>query len=93
MTRDMFKEWTLRKIEENPKLYGGDKGNPAIIHAYLTELHGNTKASDLTYEAISQSVGVSRDRNKILEQRPEYDFRVVHKPKSKKHYIKDDEVA
>lgn len=84
MTINIFFEWTLKKIEENPQLFGGDNGNPAIIKAYLTELHGKTKAEDLTLSAISQSVGVSRDRNKILEQYPQYDFRVKHKPKKKK---------
>lgn len=88
-----YKQWTLEQIESNPKLYGGDNGNPAIIKQYLTVMHGNTKAADLTLGAISQSVAISRMRNKILEQYPEYDFRVVHKPKPKKQHIKDDEVA
>ena len=88
-----YKQWTLEQIEDNPKLYGGDNGNPAIIKRYLTVMHGQTRAEDLTLGAISQSVAVSRMRNKILEQHPEYDFRVVHKPKPRKQYIKDDEVA
>lgn len=79
-----FKQWTLEQIESNPKLYGGDNGNPAIIKKYLTVMHGKTNAEDLTLGAISQSVAVSRMRNKILEQYPEYDFRVVYKPKAKK---------
>lgn len=84
MTMNIFFKWTLEKIETNPQLFGGDNGNPAIIKEYLTEMHGKTKAEDLTLSAISQSVGVSRDRNKILEQYPQYDFRVKHKPKHKK---------
>ena len=83
MAVDMFRQWTLKKIEENPKLYGGDKGNPAIIHIYLAELHTGTKVEDLTYEEISQSVAVSRMRNKLLEVYPEHDFRDKYKPKSK----------
>ncbi len=35
MTQDIFREWTFKKVEENPKLFGGDNGNPAIIHAYF----------------------------------------------------------
>ena len=91
MTVDIFRQWTLKQIEENPKLYGGDKGNPAIIHRYLSELHGNTKAKDLTLEAISQSVAVSRMRNKLLEDHPQYDHREIFRPKSKR-INQDDEI-
>ncbi|MCK5535576.1 MAG: hypothetical protein KAI79_02050, partial [Bacteroidales bacterium] len=62
MTMNIFFQWTLAKIETNPQLFGGDNGNPAIIKEYLTEMHGKTNAEDLTLSAISQSVGVSRDR-------------------------------
>jgi len=88
MKQNIFYTWTLEKIEANPKLFGGDNGNPAIIGEYLKELHGNTKAGDLTLGAISQSVAVSRDRNKILEKYPQYDYRVKHKPKKRKAKIK-----
>ena len=84
MTVDMFRQWTLKKIEQNPKKFGGDNGNPLIIKEYLTEMHGKTKAEDLTLSAISQSVAVSRDRNKILEMNPQYDFRVKNKRKKRK---------
>ncbi len=84
MKKSIFYQWTFKKIEENPKLYGGDSGNPAIIKKYLTELHSDTKVEDLTLEAISQSVAVSRDKNKILEKYKKYDHRVKHKPKNKK---------
>lgn len=93
MTVDMFRQWTLEKITQNPKLYGGDKGNPAIIHTYLSELHKGKKVEDLTYEEISQSVAVSRMRNKLLEVYPEYDNRDKYKPKNKRYYNQDDDVA
>ena len=80
MTKNMYREWTLKKLEENPKLFGGDKGNPAVIKQYLREMHKGTKVEDLTLEAISQSVSVSRMKNKLLEVYPEYDYRVIHKP-------------
>jgi len=86
MAKDLLKQWVLKKIKENPKLYGGDNGNPAIIKEYLRELHGKTPAEDLTLPAISQSVAVSRMRNKILEKHPEYDYRIKHKAKVKKRY-------
>lgn len=78
-----YRQWTLEQIESNPKLYGGDDGNPAIIKRYLSVMHGNTTADNLTLEAISQSVAVSRMRNKLLEIYPEYDYRVKYKPKTK----------
>ena len=86
MSKDLLKQWVLRKIYENPKLYGGDNGNPAIIREYLRELHGKTKVENLTLEAISHCVAVSRIRNKILEKHPEFDFRVKHKAKVKNKY-------
>lgn len=93
MTVDMFRQWTLNKIEKNPQKFGGDSGNPAIIKEYLSELHGGTKVEDLSQEAISQSVAVSRMRNKLLEVYPEYDHREKFKRKNKRsNYNQDDEV-
>ena len=91
MTVDMFRQWTLKKIEQNPKKFGGDNGNPLIIKEYLAELHGGTKVEDLTQEAISQSVAVSRMRNKLLEVYPEYDHREKYKPKHKRTYEDDED--
>ncbi len=93
MTKDIFREWTLAKLEENPKLFGGDKGNPAIIKEYLIETHGQDKVEDLTQEAISQSVAVSRMRNKLLEVYPEHDNREIYKPKYKRHHADDEDVV
>ena len=85
MTHELLREWTLKKIEQNPQLYGGDTGNVEIIKAYLTETHGNTIVADLPNVAISSSVAVSRVRNKLLEEYPQYDSRKKHKPKRKRH--------
>jgi hypothetical protein len=93
MTKNIFYEWTLEKIENNPQLFGGDNGNPAIIKEYLTQMHGKTKAEDLTLSAISQSVGVSRDRNKILEEYPQYDHRIKYRPKHRRTTTADEDVA
>jgi len=84
MDTDILREWTLSKIEKNPQLFGGDNGNPAIIKEYLSELHNGTKVEDLSQEAISQSVAVSRMRNKLLEVYPEYDHREKYKPKHRR---------
>ncbi len=83
MSIEILREWSLKKIESNPQLFGGDNGNPAIIKEYLSELHSGTKVEDLSQDSISKSVAVSRMRNKLLEIYPEYDFRIKHKPKSK----------
>ena len=91
MTVDMFRQWTLNKIEKNPQLFGGDGGNPAIIKEYLSELHTGTKVEDLTHEEISRSVAVSRMRNKLLEVYPEYDHREKYKPKNKRYFSQDEE--
>jgi len=89
MDLQVFREWTLKKIDSNPKLFGGDNGNPAIIKEYLSELHNGTKVEDLSQEAISQSVAVSRMRNKLLEVYPEYDHREKYKPKHRRDEDRD----
>lgn len=78
-----IKNWTFSKIENDPFLFGGDVSNPAIIKQYLMEFNPNTRVEDLTFEAISNSVAVSRMKNKILEENPQLDFREVNKPKKK----------
>jgi len=70
--------WTYNKIKANPKYYGGDEGNPAIILTYLQEM------KSLSISTIRHSVAVSRFRNKLLEKYPQFDCRVKYKPKSKK---------
>ena len=69
--------WTYDKIKENPKYYGSDTGNPAIILTYLEEM------KHLSISTISHSVAVSRIRNKLLKQFPKYDYREKYKPKQK----------
>jgi hypothetical protein len=83
-----LREWTLKKITQNPQLFGGDESNPAIIKTYLMEVWG----VDLPEIAISQSVAVSRIKNKLLEEYPQYDSRQKHKPKHKRH-LEDAQVA
>jgi len=78
-----IKNWTFTKISDDPFLFGGDIGNPAIIKQYLVEFNPETKVEDLTFETISNSVAVSRMKNKLLEENPHLDFREVNKPKKK----------
>ncbi len=79
--RKLLEEWTLKKIKKRPKLFGGDNGNPAIILEYLNEISENDKISSLSYGTVSNSVTVSRLKNELLLEYPEYDNRVDNKPK------------
>ena len=67
--------WTYEKIKSNPKVYGGDHGNPLIILAYLKEM------GELNRATISHSVAVSRIKNKLLRSNPHFDYRQKYKPK------------
>jgi len=78
-----IKHWTFTKLNEDPYLYGGDIGNPAIIKQYLKEFNKGVKVENLSLETISESVAVSRMKNKLLEENPHLDFREVNKPKKK----------
>ncbi len=91
MNIDLLKEWTLKKIKSNPQLYGGDNGNPAIIKEYLSEVYQGTAVEDLPLNAISQSVAVSRMKNRLLEVHQEYDYREKNIPKYKRYHTKTQE--
>ena len=75
MTTQVIREWTLKKLEENPKLYGGDRGNPAIMRAYLIGEKKGQKVEDLTDAMFSKLSTVSRIKNLLLEVYKEYDNR------------------
>jgi len=80
---DLLYQWTYEKIKSNPKLFGGDKGNPAIILEYLQEMNFDKKINDVSLNSVSNSVWVSRAKNLILEEHQELDFRKRHRPKKK----------
>jgi len=71
----MYYRWTYDRIASNPKLYGGDKGNPAIMNRYIQEFYGHLAVIQLDFRSMSQLASVSRARNKILEKNPQFDFR------------------
>jgi len=79
-----LKEWTEKKIRSNPKILGSDNGNTAIIKDYLVDVHKGTMVENLSEEAIKAVVSVSRWRNKLLENNPQFDFRIKNKPKAKR---------
>jgi len=76
------KQWTFSLLNED-SYYCQDIGNSAIIKHYLCEFNPNTKVEDLTLQAISNSVKVSRWRNIILLDNPHLDKRDRFKPKKR----------
>jgi hypothetical protein len=83
--KDLLAAWTLDTIKSNPELYGGDNGNPAIIRQYLFEVSADGLIENLPLESVSNSVSVSRGKNIILDQYPQYDYRQKNKPKPRNH--------
>lgn len=83
--------WVAEKVKENPYKFGGDVGNPSIILEYLTVTNPDIKIENLSLEAISESVAVSRIKNQFLEDNPQYDFREKYKPKKKRWVVKENE--
>ncbi len=75
MSADLIREWVLIQLKENPDLYGGDKGNPSIMRAYLIGKEKGKKVEDLTDVVFSRLSTVSRIKNQLLEVYPEYDYR------------------
>lgn len=81
--KDTIVEWTLKKLQSNPELYGGDNGNNEIILAYIKETNPLELVHAITVETIAHSVAVSRAKNKLFIHFPEPDYRVKYKPKKK----------
>jgi len=75
MTTQIIREWTLKKLKENPELYGGNRGNSAIMRAYLVGEKKGQKVEDLTDAMFSKLSTVSRIKNLLLEVYKEYDNR------------------
>jgi len=75
--------WTYDKIKANPKKFGGDFSNSAIMYEYLLEFYQNETVVQLQQELMSVLTTVSRIKNKILEKNPQFDCRMKHKPKNK----------
>lgn len=79
--KDILAAWTFDTIKSDPRLYGGDEGNPAIILQYLKEASPSDSITLITQETISNAVTVSRMKNKILLEFPGYDYREKNQPK------------
>lgn len=76
--------WTYEKIKSNPKKFGGDFSNSAIMYEYLIEFYADDKVMQLQSEVMSILSTVSRIKNKLLVKNPQFDYRMKHKAKSTK---------
>lgn len=83
-TKKQFHTWINGKIKFNPKVYGGDKSNPLIMKAYIQEFHYGEKAEQLADIVYSMLSTISRAKNKILKEHPEFDYRVRFAPKKRR---------
>ena len=77
--------WTYEKIKSNPKKFGGDFSNSAIMYAYLTEFYQDYEVIQLPQELMSVLSTVSRIKNKLLVKNPKLDYRTKHKAKIKQN--------
>jgi len=73
--------WTYEKIKSNPKKFGGDFSNSAIMYEYLIEFYSNDEVGQLQQELMSILSTVSRIKNKLLVKNPQFDYRMKHKAK------------
>jgi len=81
--KNQLYKWTYDKLKSNPKKYGGDFGNAQIMHSFLIEFFGNNIVSSLEVHNFSILSTISRIRNKLLENNPQFDMRIKYKPKTK----------
>lgn len=82
--KNQLEDWTFKKIESNPKKFGGDLGNSLIMHEYLKEFYPDSSVLDLEPYVMSILSSVSRIKNKLLEKHPQFDYRVKFKPHNKR---------
>lgn len=76
--------WTLEKIKSNPQKFGGDNSNALIMHEYANEFHADSHVMQLEPRFYSVLSTVSRIKNKLLRNHPQFDCRKKYKPKKRK---------
>jgi len=81
--KKQLKEWTLKKIIQEPKEFGGDFGNALIMYEYLKDFYNDASVSELEPQLMSILSTISRQRNKLLEKNPQFDHRTKFLPKAK----------
>lgn len=75
--------WTYEKIKSNPQKFGGDNSNALIMHEYANEFHPNSYVMQLEPRFYSVLSTVSRIKNQLLEDNPQFDCRAKYKQKKK----------
>ena len=76
--------WTLEKIKSNPQKFGSDNSNANIMHEYANEFHADSHVIQLEPRFYSVLSTVSRIKNKLLKNNPQFDYRKKHKSKKRK---------
>ena len=75
--------WTYDKIKSNPKKFGGDFSNSLIMYEYIKEFYSDNHVSQLEPQLMSILSTISRIKNKLLEQNPNFDNRTKYKAKKR----------
>ena len=86
--KNQLYRWTYEKIKSNPKKFGADECNSLFMQTYLMEHYG----INLPQSALKVISTVSRIKSDLLLKNPQFDFRVKHKPKSRKKSTQKSEV-
>lgn len=83
LLRKQLYTWVYSKIKSNPKKFGGDFSNSLIMYEYLKEFYSDFSICELEPQLMSILSTISRIKNKLLIQNPQFDFRMKNKPKRK----------
>lgn len=86
LQRMQIKKWILQALKQDPIKYGGDNSNAEITRAYTIAMQEGMMVENLAISAFKDITTVSRQKNKLLREHPEYDFRRKYKPRKKKFY-------
>jgi hypothetical protein len=87
--RNHLHVWTLEKIKANPQKFGGDNSNPLIMQEYSNEFFSDNRVIQLETKFYSLLSTVSRIKNKLLRNHPQFDCRKKHKPKNALKNVKN----
>lgn len=82
--KNQLHKWTYDKIKSEPKKFGGDFSNSFIQIEYAKEFYDGMVDTIIKIKTL---VSISRIKNKLLEDNPELDYRVKHKPKKRKNSL------
>lgn len=86
--KKQLKAWTFSTIQKDPQTFGGDNSNREIMNAYAKEFHKSSRVAELTPQTFSILSTVSRFKNIILKEHPEFDCRVRFAPKKRRAKVR-----